>query len=63
MSEPRSWVCRQAHLPIVIKFRQDGRFDGEFPALPGVTAEGASYDEAVLNVAKAVQERLEANGV
>jgi predicted RNase H-like HicB family nuclease len=52
------WHIKSATLPIVITF--DGHsFQGKFPPLPELKAQGATYDEAVLNIAQAIVAYLE----
>ena len=60
--EPKTWMIKQATLPIVVRLRKDGMFVAEFAALC-ITAEGTNYDGAVLNIARAIQSVLEAHNV
>jgi hypothetical protein len=60
--EPKTWIIKQATLPIVVRLRGDGMFVAEFDALR-VTAEGTNYDGAILNIARAIQAVLEAQNV
>lgn len=57
------WIIRKATLPVEITVGADGFFVAKFPALPNCTSQGKTYDEAILNVAKAIQSILEAAGV
>jgi predicted RNase H-like HicB family nuclease len=60
--ESKTRIIRQATLPIVVRRRMDGMFVAEFDALR-LTAEGMTYDGAVLNIARAIQTVLEAHNV
>jgi predicted RNase H-like HicB family nuclease len=55
----RTWTIKKASVPMKIWLALDGSFMGEFPALPGCEATGKTYDDVVLNLAKAIQLRLE----
>jgi len=60
MSQPRIWkIKRPVTLPFVVRMGEDGYFVSEFPALPGCMSQGKTYDEAILNLAKAIQAVLE----
>jgi predicted RNase H-like HicB family nuclease len=60
MSQPKIWKIKYpVTLPFVISLGADGYFVSEFPALPGCMSQGRTYDEAILNLAKAIQAVLE----
>jgi predicted RNase H-like HicB family nuclease len=60
MSPPRIWKIKfPVTLCFKISFGADGYFVSEFPALPGCMSQGKTYDEAILNLAKAIQSVLE----
>jgi predicted RNase H-like HicB family nuclease len=59
---PKRWFIRSNDLPIVMR-SENGIFHARFPAIAGCAAMGRSYDEAVLNVAKAIVKILEVRDV
>jgi len=60
---PKLWLIRSATLPMILRLGDDGLFVGEFPALPGCASQGKTYDDAVLNLAKAIVALLQEKNV
>ena len=59
MRQPRTFLIMEATLPMKVRPSHAGGFIADFPAIPGATAKGETYDQAILNLAKVIQTALE----
>jgi predicted RNase H-like HicB family nuclease len=53
---PKLWKIRNPLiLPVVITLQEGGSFRAEFPSLPGCMSQGKTMDDAIFNLARAIE--------